>query len=242
MTQRAKNVLVTGAYGGLGKALVKKYFLEGNNVCLVGRDKKKLSNLLNELRTLNKDSSVKLSTQCCDLSRKNDLIDLTKRVKNSFGDIDILINCAGIFPVLSLEETTAEKFSECISVNLTAPFILMKHFVSGMKEKKWGRIINIASSSAYGGRSNTSAYCASKHALLGLSRSLYKELKKDNIRVFAVSPGSIQTDMGRDVEKLGQVYDTFMTPQEVADYVYHATSYDGRMVSEEIRLNRVFIQ
>jgi len=242
MTQQVKNVLITGAYGGLGKALAKKYFLEGNNICLVGRDKQKLSNLLNELRTLNKDSSAKLFVQNCNLHKKNDLIDLTKRVKNQFGSVDILINCAGIFPVLSLEDTTIEKFSECIDINLTAPFILTKRFVSGMKEKKWGRIINIASSSAYGGGPNTSAYCASKHALLGLSRSLYKELKKDNIRVFTISPGSIQTSMGRDVEKLGQIYDTFMTPHEVADYVYHATSYDGHMISEEIRLNRVFVQ
>ena len=242
MTQQVKNVLITGAYGGLGSALAKKYFLEGNNICLVGRDRKKTNILLGELRALNKNSSVKLSVQCCDLNKKNDLIDLTKRVKNQFGDVDILINCAGIFPVLSLEDTTIEKFSECIDVNLVAPFILIKQFAAGMKEKKWGRIINIASSSAYGGSSNTSAYCASKHALLGLSRSLYKEMKKDNIRVFTVSPGSIQTDMGRDVEKLGQLYDTFMTAQEVADYVYHATSYDGHMISEEIRLNRVFVQ
>ena len=60
--------------------------------------------------------------------------------------------------------------------------------------------------------------------------------------MFCVSPGSIQTDMGRDVEKLGQVYDTFMTAQEVAEYVYYVTSFDGHMVSEEIRLNRLFVQ
>ena len=111
-----------------------------------------------------------------------------------------------------------------------------------MIKNKWGRIINIASSSAYGGSPMTSVYCASKHALLGFSRSLYKELKGDNVRVICVSPGSIKTEMGRKVEELGQDFDTFMEPDELAEYIVYSSSLDGNMISEEIRLNRVFIQ
>ena len=104
------------------------------------------------------------------------------------------------------------------------------------------RIINIASSSAYAGSATTSAYCASKHALLGLSRSLHKEFKDHNVRVICVSPGSIKTDMGRKVENLGQDFDTFMEPEEVAKYIVYNSSFDGNLVSEEIRLNRMFVQ
>ena len=154
----------------------------------------------------------------------------------------MLINCAGVFPVNDLEDTSLLEFTECININLIAPFILTREFCKEMKEKKWGRIINIASSSAYAAGPKTSTYCASKHALLGLSRSLYKELKPYNVRVFCVSPGTIQTNMGKDVEKLGQIYDTFMTANEVVEYVYHATSFDNNMISEEIRLNRLHIQ
>ena len=147
-----------------------------------------------------------------------------------------------VFPVNNLENTSLLEFTECINVNLIAPFVLTREFCKEMKEKKWGRVINIASSSAYAGGPMTSTYCASKHALLGLSRSLYKELKSDNVRVFCVSPGTIQTNMGKDVEKLGQLYDTFMTADEVVKYVYYVTSFDNNMISEEIRLNRLNIQ
>ena len=67
-------------------------------------------------------------------------------------------------------------------------------------------------------------------------------MKPYGVRVFCVSPGSIQTEMGKEVEKLGQLYDTFMTPEEVSEYILYATSFDGHMISEEIRLNRMVVQ
>ena len=236
MTLQTKNVLITGAYGGLGAALARKYFLAGNNLCLVGRNEKKLLALKDELQSLSSDGEVLL--EACNLNDVESLVSLTQRVDN----VDVLINCAGVFPVASLEDTDSETFLNCINTNLVAPFILIREFSKSMKRNGWGRIINIASSSAYAGSPKTSAYCASKHALLGLSRSLYKELKGHGVRVFTVSPGSIQTEMGKDVEKLGQLYDTFMTPEEVSDYIHYVTSFDGHMVSEEIRLNRMIVQ
>ena len=111
-----------------------------------------------------------------------------------------------------------------------------------MKERQWGRIINVASSSAYGAAPKTSAYSAAKHGLLGLSRALHNELKNQGVRVICVSPGSIQTPMGREVEKLGQRYDTFLDPAEIAEYIFYNASLDGEMIAEEIRLNRINIQ
>jgi 3-oxoacyl-[acyl-carrier protein] reductase len=241
MTLQNKNVAITGAYGGLGKSLALAYFNKGCNLFLMGRNVEKLIKLKDELE-VKKSFGPTIQIQPCDLGNNQSI---NKAIENGialFGHIDILVNCAGIFPIKSMDDMTLYEFDECIQINLTAPFVLTKAFTKKMKEKKWGRIVNIASSSAYGGGPNTSAYCASKHALLGLSRSLYKELKQDGVRVFCVSPGSIQTEMGREVEKLGQTYDTFMTPDEVAEYVVYSTSLDGNMISEEIRLNRVFIQ
>ena len=106
-----------------------------------------------------------------------------------------------------------------------------------MVSKKWGRIVNIGSSSSYNGFKNTSIYCSSKHALLGLSRSLHDELKEHNIRTFCVSPGSIKTSMGKRV--IGQNYDTFMDPKEIAEFIVYIISFDKEMVSEEIKLNRI---
>ncbi len=213
MTLQNRRVLISGASRGLGKSLVSVYKDVGAEV-------------------------IELTRRECDLNNSADIYSFLESV----GEVDVLVNCAGVFPVNELGDITPEEYNECIQVNLTAPFILTQECSLGMVERGWGRIINIASSSAYGGGPKTSIYCASKHALLGLSRSLHAELKPHGVRVICVSPGTIKTDMGRDVEKLGQTYDTFMDPDEVARYIVYNTELDGNMVSEEIRLNRMFIQ
>ena len=230
MTQSKKTVLITGAYGGLGKALAKTYHDHGFSLCLLGKNKNKLKAL----------SKLSTNLYSCDFSDNLDIVETCEEIKKNHEKIDIIINCAAVFPISSLTEMSIKDFQRCMQINVTAPFLLTKQLLHKMK--KGSKIINIASSSAYGGSPNTSAYCASKHALLGLSRSWFKELKSEDIRVFCVSPGSIQTKMGKEVEKLGQLYNTFMTPQEVAEYVFFATSFEGSMVSEEIRLNRMVVQ
>ena len=237
MTQFKKTVVITGAYGGLGSAFCKVYSDNGYNLCLIGKDENKLKNLKTSLAT-----KVLVKTFKCDLSCNEEIVEVCERIKEEFSRIDVVINCAAIFPISSASEMDLLDFQRCLQINVTAPFLITKQFISLMKTTSGGKIINIASSSAYGGAPNTSAYCASKHALLGLSRSWFKELKQDNIRVYCVSPGSIQTEMGREVEKLGQLYDTFMTAEEVAQYTFSTTSYEGNMISEEVRLNRVFVQ
>lgn len=241
MTLQGKKILITGAYGGLGRAMCEEFLLAGNSVALVGRDWNKLLKLKNELLTT-ATQGQKIEFYVCELSDSESVLKMTSAVKNDFDHIDVIINAAAIFPVSSIENTTTKDFQDCMKVNVESPFVIIREFLEGMKESKWGRIVNIASSSAYGGAPKTSAYCASKHALLGLSRTLFKELKQDGVRVYCISPGSIQTPMGEEVEKLGQIYDTFMTPQDVAKYTHHVISYDGQMISEEVRLNRMFVQ
>ena len=106
-----------------------------------------------------------------------------------------------------------------------------------MISNKWGRIVNIGSSSSYQGFKNTSVYCSSKHALLGLSRSLHAELKEFNVRTFCVSPGSIKTPMGKLV--VDQNYETFLNPKEIAEFITKIISFNNEMISEEIRINRI---
>ena len=241
MTLQNKNVLITGAYGGLGKSISEEFLLSGNNVVLVGKNWEKLLELRVELEEKNKHR-CNISSYVCDLNDDKSIYAMINSVKEDCKTIDVLVNCAGTFPISQLREMSLYEYRQCMKVNMEAPFILTQEFTKEMARQKWGRVINIASSSAYGGGAKTSVYCASKHALLGFSRSLFKELKDDGIRVFCISPGSIQTEMGKEVEKLGQIYDTFMTPEEVAQYILHVASYDGQMVSEEVRLNRVHVQ
>ena len=237
---RGKNCLITGATGGLGKEIAKEFAKNGCNLFLTGRNNEKLNSLKNELE--NSVNEIKIDFEDADLSDDGEIQKLIEKVKNTFVNIDILVNCAGVFPVKLLSDSTVEDFENCFSVNVKAAFVLCKEFSQGMISKKWGRIINIASSSAYAGFKNTSIYCSSKHALLGLSRSLHSELKEYNVRTFCVSPGPIKTSMGHDIvknENPDERFDSFMNPNEIAEFIAYLVSFDNEMVSEEIRLSRI---
>tara|TARA_R110002020_G_scaffold418402_1_gene627648 strand:+ start:1342 stop:2067 length:726 start_codon:yes stop_codon:yes gene_type:complete len=241
MILKGKNVLITGATGGLGSSLAAAYYEKGCNLILTARDKNKLNDLKSQLEASSELSGTVVIDKC-DFQNVNSVKELSKRIKNSVGRIDVLVNCAGIFTINAIDEVEIEDYQKCIDINLTAPIILIQEFIEEMKKNSWGRIINIASSSAYGAAPNTSVYSATKHALLGLSRSLYKELKPHGIRVICVSPGTIKTPMGKEVTKLGQDYDTFMDAEEVSRYIVFNTELNNHMISEEIRLNRVYTQ
>jgi len=228
-----KNCLITGATGGLGKEIAKEFAKNGCNLFLTGRNNDKLNSLKNELE----NDQIKIDFEDADLSDDSEIQKLIEKVKNTFVNIDILVNCAGVFPVKLLSDSTIEDFEKCFGVNVKAAFVLCKEFSQGMISKKWGRIINIASSSAYAGFKNTSIYCSSKHAILGLSRSLHSELKEHNVRTFCVSPGSIKTPMGKSV--IGQNYETFLNPNEIAELIVRLVSFDNEMISQEIQLSRM---
>jgi short-subunit dehydrogenase len=228
-----KNCLITGATGGLGKEIAKEFAKNGCNLFLTGRNNDKLNSLKNELE----NDQIKIDFEDADLSDDGEIQKLVEKVRGVFANIDILVNCAGVFPVKLLSDSTIEDFEKCFGVNVKAAFVLCKEFSQGMISKKWGRIVNIASSSAYAGFKNTSIYCSSKHALLGLSRSLHSELKEHNVRTFCVSPGSIKTPMGKSV--IGQNYETFLNPNEIAELIVRLVSFDNEMISQEIQLSRM---
>ena len=227
-----KNALITGATGGLGEQVALKLAQKGCNLHLTGRNNEKLKKLAQKIKNFHVDVDF-TAVDFCSVQQVQDF--LKKDVS-----VDILVNCAGTFPIKNLCESTLEDYEVCFDINVKAPFILSKKFAEYMKEKGWGRIVNVASSSAYNGSADTGLYCASKHALLGLSRSLYQELKPYNIRVFTVSPGSIQTEMGATDTR--QDFSTFLNPEEIADYIIYVMKFDSGMISEEIRLNRVLVR
>jgi len=126
------------------------------------------------------------------------------------------------------------------SINVRATLIFCKELCKDMIKKRWGRIINIGSVGSYNGWADTAIYCASKHAILGFSRSLYEELKNYNVRVFCVSPGTLVSEMGKLVtEKFKLRQDTFIEPDEMAEYIAFSISFNKEMISKEIRLDRI---
>lgn len=232
-----KRCLLTGASGGLGRQIAFALGRVGCRLFLTGRN----PDLLAEVSATVSQQGIELPpTLTADL-RKNEEVDaLIAAVRKTFGSVDILVNCAGIFPVHPLVDTDDETFNACIQLHVAAPFRLSRAFAEDMVRARWGRIINIASSSAYAGFRDTAAYCASKHALLGLSRAMHDELKHANVRVYCFSPGSIRTEMAR--ASVAQDYSTFLDPAEVADFIIDVASHDGAMMTEEIRLNRMIMR
>ena len=230
-----KNCFITGATGGLGKEISYLLAKENCNLFLTATNEHSLKAFRKKLCSLNKDISV--ICKSADLSKKNDLYKIINHTRNKFKKIDILINCAGVFPVKKLSYSTIEEFDYCMNVNVRAPFYLIKEFSQDMIKNKWGCIVNIGSSSSYDGFKESSIYCASKHAILGLSRSIQDELKNYNIRTFTISPGSIKTKMGRKVKN--QNYQTFIQPEEIAKFLVNTISFDNEILVNEVQLKRM---
>ena len=237
---KSKNCLITGATGGLGKEIAIELAKRGVNLFLTSK-KQDLQKLQLEIKKNNNE--IIIEYQCVDLRHDNGVKTLIENVHEKFSSIDILINCAGENHRKPLSESTIEEYDSCMNLNVRVPFVLSKEFSKDMIKNKWGRIVNIASSSAHNGFKNAAVYCTSKHALLGLSRTLFAELKNQNVRTFCVSPGSMKTRMAKEDEGLlaEHDYSTFMDPNEVAEFITKIISYDNEMVSQEINLSRLSI-
>jgi len=234
-----KNCFITGATGGIGRALAIKMAERRCNLFLTSTDIAQLKQLKNEIEHSCK-GDIDIYYSAGDLSKMKDLKRIVAAGKKKFGSIDILINNAGILIVKSLLDSTWHDFDVCFNVNVRAAFMITKEFAGAMIKNKWGRIVNIGSSSAYSGYRNTSIYCAAKHAILGFSRAVHDELKKYGIRTFCVSPSAVKTNMGKMIKK--QKYDTFIDADEIAEYIVFACSFDKAMISDEIQLHRMIIQ
>lgn len=234
-----KNCFITGATGGIGKHIAREMAESGCNLFLTATSVNKLKNLKKELKSAC-GKNIHISYEHGDLNKVQDIYKIIAKARKKLVSIDILVNCAGVFPVKSLSNSTLNDFESCFNLNIRSAFIFSKEFSADMMKNRWGRIINIGSSSAYAGYKEASLYCASKHALLGFSRSLHSELRQYNIRIFCVSPSGVKTEMGRSIQN--QNFSTLIDPKEIAEYIVFVSSFDDEMISEEIRLNRMVIE
>jgi len=234
-----KNCLITGATGGLGKEIAIELAKKGVNLFLTSK-KQDLQKLQLEIKKNNNE--IIIEYQCVDLRHDDGVKTLIENVHKKFSSIDILINCAGENHRKPLSESTIEEYDSCMNLNVRAPFVLSKEFSKDMIKNKWGRIVNIASSGAYNGLKNTVIYRSSKHALLGLSRSLTNELKEFNVRTYCFSPGPMKTEMGKEIinkENHNERFETFMQTNEIAEFLIFAISFENNLISPEIRVGRI---
>lgn len=192
-----KVAVVTGGTRGIGFATVKKFLENGAKVILLGSRKESVDKAINKLKTINEDYEVDGAWPC--LSNLSSIEETFREIVKKHGKIDILVNNAGMSAMDKIYDYKEEDFKKIMDLNVNAVFNCSRAVVDYMKKNGGGVILNTSSMVSIYGQPSGCGYPASKFAVNGLTKSLARELGNDNIRVNAVAPGVILTDMMKDV-------------------------------------------
>jgi 3-oxoacyl-[acyl-carrier protein] reductase len=189
-----KKALVTGASRGLGKSIALILARAGAQLALTARDEKALAETAAEIRA-NGGKAIALAADLSDPKVPATLIEQTVR---DLGGLEILVNNAGLGSSGAVESVSEERWDEILDTNLKATFLLCQAAAPHLRAAGWGRIVNVASIAAQtGGVAGSVAYSASKGGMLSLTKSLARDLAPHGVTVNAITPGQIETDMGR---------------------------------------------
>jgi NAD(P)-dependent dehydrogenase (short-subunit alcohol dehydrogenase family) len=182
--------LITGAGRGIGREIAIAAAHEDIHVILVARSENEIKNVAEEINSF----GGKAAAFTCDITDPKSVTSLYAETQ-SIGIVDILINNAGIAPSAKIENTDDELWENAFATNVDGAFFLIRTYLPDMKSNESGQIINIASTAAIEGFPYTAAYTASKHALIGLSRAIAKEISRFNIKVSTICPGFVRTNI-----------------------------------------------
>ncbi len=199
---KGKNVIITGSTSGIGLGIAKSFAAEGCNIVLNGfGDEGEIEKARAQIA---EDHNVNVIYNSADMTKPEEIESLFSDCKEKLGGgVDILVNNAGIQHVAPLEEFPPEKWQSIININLVSAFHTTRIALPQMKEKGWGRIINIGSAHSHVASPYKSAYVAAKHGVLGLTKTAALEVAQQNITVNTIAPGYVKTPL---VE--GQIKDT----------------------------------
>jgi len=193
--------IVTGASRGLGRAMAVALGANGAKVACVARNTEKLAETVAAIQATGGEAT----SYACDVNDRESVNQVVDTVVETWEKLDILVNNAGITRDTLMAQMSDAQWDEVITTNLTGPFLFMRAAYMPMMRKRYGRIINISSVSGLVGNPGQSNYSASKAGLIGVTRTLSRELAKRKITVNAIAPGFIESDMTQDlVDKFGQ--------------------------------------
>ncbi|HDR6126551.1 TPA: 3-ketoacyl-ACP reductase [Bacillus anthracis] len=212
---QGKNALITGAGRGIGRAVAIALAKEGVNVGLLARSEENLKAVAKEVEA----EGVKAVIATAYVSSYEEVTTAIETLKNGLGSIDILINNAGISKFGKFLELDVADWEKIIQVNLMGVYYATRAALPSMIEQQSGDIINISSTAGQKGAPVTSAYSASKFGVLGLTESLAMEVRKHNIRVTALTPSTVATDMAVDLGLTDGNPDKVMQAEDIAEFI-----------------------
>ena len=186
-------VVISGAAGGVGTVLVDRFLRNGDTVLATDTSEESLN-----MWRARWDDHARLLTAAADVSVEADCAHLADVARQRAGRVDVLVNCAGYFPIQPFEQMTSDQWRRVIDINLTGTFLMCRAIMPLLLGRGWGRIISFGSGSVFRGTAGQSHYAAAKAGLLGFSRSLAREVGGDGITVNVVTPGLTVSKAVRD--------------------------------------------
>ncbi|WP_214985817.1 3-ketoacyl-ACP reductase [Tenacibaculum dicentrarchi] len=210
-----KKAIITGGSRGLGKATAIAFAQKGIHVAITGRNEKRLQETVAELKSYNIEATYAIF----DVGNYEQVQQGIKEIIATFGTVDILVNNAGIASFGTFNDMKVEDWTQIIQTNLMGMYYVTKEVLPYLIEKNQGDIINISSTAGLSGNATTSAYSASKFAVIGMSDSLMKEVRKNNIRVCTLTPSTIASDMSLELGITDGNIEKVLQPEDFAELI-----------------------
>ncbi len=203
---KGKTALITGGTHGLGMSIAMGIGKAGARLVINGHTPAKMEEALQAYR----DADLEASGYLFDVSNEKEVIESIAKIEGEVGPIDILVNNAGIIKRIPLEEMSVEDFTQVINIDLVAPFIMAKHVVKGMMDRRHGKIINMCSMMSELGRNTVGAYAAAKGGLKMLTQNMATEWAKHNIQINGIGPGYFATSQTAPIRVDGHPFNDFI--------------------------------
>jgi len=226
----ATAALVTGATQGIGRATAFALGRAGYRVGVCARTPARLDALVAELKANNIDAAA----ASADVGDPAESARAVEQITATLGEVGVLVNNAGVLIARPFEELTLEDWDATMATNVRSLYLMTRAVLPAMRRRREGAIVNVASLAGRNGFVGGSAYTASKHAVLGFSRSLMLEVRKDNVRVIAICPGSVDTSMIRDQPMLRSDPARILRAEDVADTILQTLLLPPRALVSEL--------
>jgi NAD(P)-dependent dehydrogenase (short-subunit alcohol dehydrogenase family) len=237
MTLSGRTAVITGCGQGIGRAIAERFIGAGAEVALLDIAEGPLKELIRAAQ----DGGCRVLALRCDVSNEADTASALKRVAERFGKVDALVNVAGLTgPVAPIEEVSREDWEQTLAVNLTSVFLMCRGILPGMKARRAGSIVNIASLLATKGKKLRTPYASSKWGLIGLTRSLALEAGPFNVRVNAICPGTVDGERIARLQAL-EAEETGVPVERIREQVIQSTPLRRMITVEDVAAVALFL-